>query len=197
MPIAINGSGTITGVSVGGLPDGIVDTDMIAAAAVTAPKRGPSAILQIVQNVTNSRLQTSSTTYVASDHTVTITPVAANSKILINFFGCANSNGTNHRLNVDVYRSINGGTFTGIAPQGSSGTTGGSTGAGWVNSIRADNSRIQVPLTINFLDDPSYTLGNSIVYTLYARAALGNVVEMPASNQQEPFINIATEISST
>ena len=86
MPIAINGSGTITGVSVGGLPDGIVDTDMIAAAAVTAPKRGPSAILQIVQNVTNSRLQTSSTTYVASDHTVTITPVAANSKILINFF---------------------------------------------------------------------------------------------------------------
>ena len=31
MPIGINGSGTITGVSVGGLPDGIVDTDMIAA----------------------------------------------------------------------------------------------------------------------------------------------------------------------
>ena len=37
MPIAINGSGTVTGSSVGGLPDGIVDTDMIAAAAVTAP----------------------------------------------------------------------------------------------------------------------------------------------------------------
>jgi hypothetical protein len=31
MPIAINGSGTVTGISVGGLPDGIVDTDMIAA----------------------------------------------------------------------------------------------------------------------------------------------------------------------
>ena len=40
MPIAINGSGTITGVSVGGLPDGIVDTDMIAADAVTAAKVG-------------------------------------------------------------------------------------------------------------------------------------------------------------
>ena len=36
MPIAINGSGTITGVSVGGLPDGIVDTDMIANSNVTA-----------------------------------------------------------------------------------------------------------------------------------------------------------------
>ena len=51
MPIAINGSGTITGVSVGGLPDGIVDTDMIAASAVTAPKRGPGAVLQVVQSV--------------------------------------------------------------------------------------------------------------------------------------------------
>ena len=38
MPIAINGSGTLTGVSVGGLPDGIVDTDMIANNAVTAAK---------------------------------------------------------------------------------------------------------------------------------------------------------------
>ena len=38
MAIAINGSGTITGVSVGGLPDGIVDTDMLAANAVTVGK---------------------------------------------------------------------------------------------------------------------------------------------------------------
>ena len=38
MAIQINGNGTITGISVGGLPDGIVDTDMIAANAVTAAK---------------------------------------------------------------------------------------------------------------------------------------------------------------
>jgi hypothetical protein len=42
MPIAINGSGTITGVSVGGLPDGIVDADMIAADAVTDAKQSLS-----------------------------------------------------------------------------------------------------------------------------------------------------------
>ena len=40
MPITVNGSGTITGVSVGGLPDGIVDTDMLAADAVTSAKIG-------------------------------------------------------------------------------------------------------------------------------------------------------------
>ena len=40
MAITIDGDGTITGVSVGGLPDGIVDTDMIAADAVTSAKIG-------------------------------------------------------------------------------------------------------------------------------------------------------------
>ena len=43
MAIAINGSGTVTGISVGGLPDGIVDTDMLAASAVTAAKASGSA----------------------------------------------------------------------------------------------------------------------------------------------------------
>ena len=38
MPVTINGSGTITGLSVGGLPDGIVDTDTIANNAVTSAK---------------------------------------------------------------------------------------------------------------------------------------------------------------
>jgi hypothetical protein len=40
MPIAINGSGTITGISVGGIPDGVVDTDVLAANAVTYAKIG-------------------------------------------------------------------------------------------------------------------------------------------------------------
>ena len=39
MAITINGStNTLTGVAVGGLPDGIVDTDMLAANAVTVAK---------------------------------------------------------------------------------------------------------------------------------------------------------------
>ena len=38
MPITINGTGSITGVSVGGLPDGIVDTDMLAGNAVIFDK---------------------------------------------------------------------------------------------------------------------------------------------------------------
>jgi hypothetical protein len=40
MAIAISGDGTITGISVGGIPDGVVDTDVLAANAVTYAKIG-------------------------------------------------------------------------------------------------------------------------------------------------------------
>ena len=44
MAIQINGNGTITGISVGGLPDGIVDTDMLAANSVATAKIASGAI---------------------------------------------------------------------------------------------------------------------------------------------------------
>ena len=40
MSITINGSGTITGISTGGIPDGVVDTDVLADNAVTFGKIG-------------------------------------------------------------------------------------------------------------------------------------------------------------
>ena len=42
MPITINGSGTVTGISAGGLPDDCITTAEIAAAAVTTAKLGTS-----------------------------------------------------------------------------------------------------------------------------------------------------------
>ena len=39
MPVTINGSGSITGLAVGGLPDGCVDTDTLANGAATQAKR--------------------------------------------------------------------------------------------------------------------------------------------------------------
>ena len=85
MAIGINGSSnTITGIAVGGLPDGIVDTDMLAAGAVTAPKRGAGAILQVVQTFKNDSFSTSSTSYVdITGFSVTITPSSTSNKILL------------------------------------------------------------------------------------------------------------------
>ena len=103
MAITINGNGTLTGVSVGGLPDGIVDTDMLATnavatakiadAAVTAAKRGTGAILQVVQTVkTDSFSANTGSSYVdITGMSITITPSSSSNKILIipslNFIG--------------------------------------------------------------------------------------------------------------
>ena len=83
MTITINGNGTVTGVSVGGLPDGIVDTDMLAAGAVTAAKKGAGSILQVQYGVRSGHLQTSSTSYVDTGITANITPSSTSSKVLI------------------------------------------------------------------------------------------------------------------
>jgi hypothetical protein len=45
MPITINGSGTVTGITAGGLPDGVITTDDIAAGAVTDAKVNASAAI--------------------------------------------------------------------------------------------------------------------------------------------------------
>lgn len=50
MPIVINGDGTISGISTGGLPDGIVDTDMLANNAVTSAKSSGLGGLTMVEH---------------------------------------------------------------------------------------------------------------------------------------------------
>ena len=87
MAISLNGgTGVITGVSVGGLPDGIVDTDMLAAGAVTAAKRGTGAILQIKQThltTTSSQSLSSNTLAEISGLSVSITPTTSTSDMLV------------------------------------------------------------------------------------------------------------------
>jgi len=87
MPITINGTGTITGVSVGGLPDGIVDTDMLATSAVTNAKIASGnggQILQVKQTVKTDTFSTTSTSFAdVTGLSVAITPSSTSSKILV------------------------------------------------------------------------------------------------------------------
>ena len=78
MPVTINGNGTITGISAGGLPDGCITADDLASGA-------GGKILQVVQQ---EKLDTWSTTsdFVFSDVTglaVTITPSSSSNKVLV------------------------------------------------------------------------------------------------------------------
>ena len=68
---------------------------------------GGGKVLQVVQNTTTVRHASSSSSFAATDHLVTITPTAASSKILLQFTGDVNTQGDNRNLFVDIYRSIN------------------------------------------------------------------------------------------
>jgi hypothetical protein len=86
MSITINGNGTISGVSVGGLPNGIVDTDTLAAGAVTAAKRGVGAVLQVKSATKTDATSISSSggnIYDVAGLSVDITAAATGNKMLI------------------------------------------------------------------------------------------------------------------
>ena len=130
MAITINGNGTVTGISVGGLPDGIVDTDMIAANAVTAAKRGAGAILQVINGSTTSTFTTTSATYADIGLSASITPASSSNKILVfgNIGGIETSaantygNGKLLRDSTDIIQKID----YGVGFTGDSGRWGGS-----------------------------------------------------------------------
>jgi len=54
MAIQINGNGTVTGISVGGLPDGIVDADMLASNSVQTAKIADDAVTDAKQNLSGA-----------------------------------------------------------------------------------------------------------------------------------------------
>lgn len=76
MAITINGSGTITGVSAGGLPDGIITADELASGV-------GGKVLQVVTSSTTTNSSSNSSTAYDTGLTATITPSSTSSKILI------------------------------------------------------------------------------------------------------------------
>ena len=88
MAITINGNGTVTGISVGGLPDGIVDTDMIAANAVTPAKSTIQGgkILQFKQSADSSEHSSASASGDGADvagMSQDITLTSSSNKVLV------------------------------------------------------------------------------------------------------------------
>tara|TARA_B100000945_G_scaffold148971_1_gene119384 strand:- start:16617 stop:17150 length:534 start_codon:yes stop_codon:yes gene_type:complete len=92
MPIAINGSGTLTGLAVGGLPDGTVDSDTLAAG--TGGK-----ILQVVTATTTTTVASSSSSQVDTGLTCSITTTTNSSKVFVTVsqpIYCRNPGGTTY-----------------------------------------------------------------------------------------------------
>ena len=81
MPITLNGSGTVSGISAGGLPDGIIQSADLATGV------GGKILQQKFVKKTNTT-STSSTSVVeiSSDFRTTITPISASSTIFVQAF---------------------------------------------------------------------------------------------------------------
>ena len=77
MALAFAGNGTITGLSVGGLPDGTVDADTLASGV-------GGKVLQVLSTTKDDTWDTTSSSWVdVTGMSVDITPSATSSKILV------------------------------------------------------------------------------------------------------------------
>ena len=115
MPVTINGDGSITGLSVGGLGSGVVNTATLANGAATQEKRTYAAgeIIQVLYSVHtgNSNISTSSDADVATGITIgPFTPKQANSNFLISLNGGAWDGGTGVQGITAVYVSYGSGS---------------------------------------------------------------------------------------
>ena len=107
MPVSINGNtGVITGIAVGGLPDGIVDGDTLATGV-------GGKVLQVVNTVKTDVFSGQSVSNAFVDITgltLSITPSSSSNKILIEFDVCMGSN-NGCRNGLLLSRSIGGGSY--------------------------------------------------------------------------------------
>ena len=178
MAIQINGNGTITGISVGGLPDGIVDTDMIAANAVTPAKSTITGgkVLQVQQTVLSTQ-QSYGTSGENEVMNVSITPSATSSKVLVccNMATCYTNTATTE-IQLIIYRDST--EITGL-----------------VRYLRTTSTSDRAQPSGMFLDSPNST--SSITYRLkVARVAGSDGYVINATNGQAKSSLTVMEIAA-
>ena len=88
MPVTINGNGSISGLSVGGLGAGVVNTATLADGAAAGSKLGTGSVIQTVQGFSGTKTITNTSAdgdAIECPASVSITPTSASNKILIMF----------------------------------------------------------------------------------------------------------------
>ncbi len=104
MPITLNGSGTVSGISAGGLPDGIIQSADLATGV-------GGKIIQIVHVDKNDFFSTTSTSFTdITGLTANITPTSASNYILVDF-KCTCGGGSNLYGTLRIQRKIGSGSY--------------------------------------------------------------------------------------
>ena len=167
MPIVINGSGTVSGLSVGGLPDGSVDRDTLATAA-------KGSILQIVQS---TKLDTWDTETTFTDISGTdqsgsgsvfcckITPSSSSNKVFVKYVMYMGTENATHKESY-MLRKIGSGGYTGVQQTAQGGTI-------FTYGGNADVTHHQDTHVFEYLDSPNTT--SEIEYKLQGRCGTDTV----------------------
>ena len=157
MPITLNGSGTVSGISVGGLPDGIIQSADLATGV-------GGKILQVLQTVKTDTFSTSSGSYVdVTGVSQAITPSATSSKILIKVsIGFVSGRHTGNQAVYPQFQIVR--DSTAIALGDASGNRGRCTFSVLTNLHGGYNG---TSAAFEFLDSPSTT--SAITYKIQAR----------------------------
>jgi len=174
MPISINGSGTVTGLAVGGLPDGTVDADTLASGA-----GGKLVHYQnFIWTAHTSVGATSSRPEISSSLRFTYTPTSATNKIIIRYtLRASNQNAavTMFFLGKDVanYSNMQDSEYVN-SPAASSGGPGAGTDDG--NSVMygsGNTSGLMQQITLMGIETAGNT--NQRIYSAHCKNTSGGV----------------------
>lgn len=156
MAITLNGNGTVTGISAGGLPDGIIQSADLASEI----KLGQ--IRKIATGTTTGDITTSVTgtsyafAYLGCE--ATITPINSSSNFLIFFTAGHVINNQSSAMGFSLYSSENNGTYTDIGAKG-------------VAHGYSQGQQNQYPMATHLLYEPSASSISSLGIRVYGRSS--------------------------
>ena len=180
MPVIIDGSGTISGVNVGGLPDGIVDADMLASGV-----GGKALQYKQYQAVGSYSTTSTSWTSISSDFEFDLPNVATNANVLIHFTATKGTSTTD----VVMFKIVR--TKGGVSTDLGMNTTADFAGrtATMFDYIGGDMSNQIYPTTFSWWDmNPGGDGNTTITYKIQWKANSGQTIYLgqssPVSIQQ-------------
>ena len=149
MAIAINGSGSITGISAGGLPDGCVTADDLASGV-------GGKILQVKNAIKTDTASVTNATFIdISGLSISITPSSSSNKVLFKGYVSLSSEG-NTIMAIRIFRDsteIGKSTADGTAANNSTATACGLNVGSVTSSVRSQMNQLQFEV----LDSPNTT----------------------------------------
>ena len=159
MAVVLDGS---TGVSL--VQDGVVTAADLASGAITSAALPTGSVLQVVAMppTTAERGAYSSSTFVTvSNHSVSITPTSASSKIYFSMSSVANPQVNQKWIDVTIYRSIGGASASNIA------ITDNTNADAFSGAYTSSGGDTHFPINIQHLDSPNTT--SEVTYSVYVR----------------------------